>query len=159
MSEFDVYNPRITSTEAKGTSVSLEWESLEGATEYEVYCYTTDGILSQTKTASTSLTINDLEKGKYYGFLVTSIIHGEQSVPAINDVRMVFVNNIMLGDINTDTKINAIDAKLILQHASGSRTLTTEQMAAADVNNDGQVNAVDAKWILQYASGSRTWDN
>ena len=61
----------------------------------------------------------------------------------------------LIGDVNGDGKVNAVDAKLVLQYVSGSRTLTAEQMIAADVNGDGQVNAIDAKWILQIASGSR----
>ena len=64
--------------------------------------------------------------------------------------------SVMLGDLNGDNKVNAIDAKLVLQYVSGSRKLTDEQEAAADVNGDGVINAVDAKWILQTASGSRT---
>lgn len=60
------------------------------------------------------------------------------------------------GDVNGDGKINAIDARWILQSASGERTLTAEQRARADVNGDGKINAIDARWILQIASGERT---
>lgn len=59
------------------------------------------------------------------------------------------------GDVNGDGKVNAVDARWILQAASGERTLSAEQNAAADVNGDGKINAVDARWILQVASGSR----
>lgn len=62
---------------------------------------------------------------------------------------------IALGDINDDGKITAVDARWALQAASGSRSLTAEQIAAADVNGDGKITAVDARWILQAASGSR----
>lgn len=58
-------------------------------------------------------------------------------------------------DINDDGKINAVDARWVLQAASGMRTLNEFQMSVADVNNDGKVNAVDARWILQIASGAR----
>ncbi|MGN0519619.1 MAG: leucine-rich repeat protein [Candidatus Fimenecus sp.] len=63
---------------------------------------------------------------------------------------------ITLGDVNGDGKINAVDARWILQAASGARTLDATQAAAADVNGDGKINAVDARWILQAASGART---
>lgn len=59
------------------------------------------------------------------------------------------------GDVNNDGKVNAVDARWILQTASGERTLPEEQKAAADVNGDGKINAVDARWILQVASGER----
>lgn len=61
-----------------------------------------------------------------------------------------------LGDVNGDNKINAVDARWILQAASGARVLDDTQKAAADVNGDGKINAVDARWILQVASGVRT---
>ena len=61
-----------------------------------------------------------------------------------------------LGDVNGDDKINAVDARWVLQAASGVRTFDAAQTAAADVNGDGKVNAVDARWILQVASGART---
>lgn len=60
------------------------------------------------------------------------------------------------GDLNGDGKINAVDARWVLQAASGARTFDATQTAAADVNGDGKVNAVDARWILQVASGART---
>ena len=60
------------------------------------------------------------------------------------------------GDLNGDDKINAVDARWVLQAASGVRELTDAQKAAADLNSDGKINAVDARWILQVASGART---
>ena len=63
---------------------------------------------------------------------------------------------VLTGDVNGDDKINAVDARWVLQAASGARTFDTTQTAAADVNGDGKVNAVDARWILQVASGART---
>lgn len=59
------------------------------------------------------------------------------------------------GDLNGDDKINAVDARWVLQAASGVRELTDAQKAAADLNGDGKINAVDARWILQVASGAR----
>ena len=151
MHEFDVYNAPITSAEVNNTSVYLEWKPLEGASEYEVYCYTTDGILSQTKTTTTSLNINNLEKGKYYGFLVTSIIHGEQSVPAINDVVMVLIDNSMIGDVNTDNKVNDQDSILLDRHlAEWGNTI---DISAADMNGDGKVNDQDSIILARTLAG------
>lgn len=62
---------------------------------------------------------------------------------------------VLLGDINGDGVVNTIDARWALQAASGIRTLSDAQSAAADVNGDGTVNTVDARWILQAASGIR----
>lgn len=61
----------------------------------------------------------------------------------------------ILGDVNNDGKTNIIDARWLLQAASGSRKLTEAQKAVADVNKDGKINVIDARWMLQVASGSR----
>ncbi len=63
--------------------------------------------------------------------------------------------NALLGDVNGDGKVNAIDARWVLQASSGARKLTAEQVAIANVNGDDKVNAIDARWILQTASGAR----
>ena len=157
MTEFDVYNPRVVAEETNWDSVKLTWEGFENADKYEVYCYTTEGIRSVTEAYENSVVINGLEESEYYGFLVTATVHGESSVPAANDILVLQTAKkpFILADVNNDTKVNAIDAKLVLQYVSGSRSFTAEQMMAADVNGDGQVNAIDAKWILQIASGNR----
>ena len=57
------------------------------------------------------------------------------------------------GDVNVDGKVDAVDARWVLQAAAGMRTL--ENATAADVNGDGKIDAVDARWILQAAAGMR----
>lgn len=64
----------------------------------------------------------------------------------------------ILGDINNDGKIDAIDAYVCLRAASGVISLDTEEAARADVNEDGLVNAVDQRWIFQHISGERIID-
>lgn len=66
------------------------------------------------------------------------------------------VPDAILGDLNNDSKVTIADARMLLQAASGSRTLTADQQAVADINRDGKVNITDARWLLQVASGSRT---
>lgn len=60
-----------------------------------------------------------------------------------------------LGDINNDSKINAVDASTVLSYYAMVSTnkdggLDDNQKAAADVNHDGSINAVDASIILSY---------
>lgn len=60
-----------------------------------------------------------------------------------------------LGDVNADGKVNARDAKLVLQYFNGKATLTAEQRARADINKDKKINARDAKLILQIFNGKQ----
>lgn len=62
---------------------------------------------------------------------------------------------VYLGDVDGNNKVNAIDARYVLQKASGARELSDLGLNTGDVNRDGKVNAVDARWILQFASGAR----
>lgn len=58
-----------------------------------------------------------------------------------------------IGDVNQDGKVNLTDAKLVMQHYNGAKTLNSQQKKNADVNGDGKVNLTDAKLIMQYYNG------
>ncbi len=60
-----------------------------------------------------------------------------------------------LGDINSDSAINAVDASEILSEYARVSTnqapkFTEAQKKAADVDNNGAINAVDASQVLSY---------
>ena len=44
------------------------------------------------------------------------------------------------GDVNQDGKVNLTDAKLVMQHYNGARTLDSQGKKNADVNGDGKEN-------------------
>lgn len=58
------------------------------------------------------------------------------------------------GDINGDTKINAMDVNIMKRVSVGALSPSEGQLAAADINGDGTVNAFDANLITKMASGS-----
>lgn len=60
-----------------------------------------------------------------------------------------------IGNINSDNKIDATDATLILKHYTASMLnkkseLSEESLKAADINKDGIVNSTDAFLILKF---------
>lgn len=58
----------------------------------------------------------------------------------------------LLGDVNCDGEVDAIDAALLLQLTAGLiHGLPCEQNA--DVDNDSTITAIDAALILQYVAG------
>lgn len=59
----------------------------------------------------------------------------------------------IIGDVNSDGKINSTDALLCLQHAVGKIKLEGDTFTAADVDKNGFVNSSDALKILQFSVG------
>lgn len=58
----------------------------------------------------------------------------------------------LLGDVNCDDRVNAVDAALILQRDAGLvSTLPCDENA--DVSGDGRINSIDAALILQREAG------
>lgn len=62
----------------------------------------------------------------------------------------------VLGDVNRDNYVTAVDARLILQNVAGLKDFTPTQKAAADVNGDGKITAVDSRIILRVVAGLQT---
>lgn len=77
-------------------------------------------------------------------------------IPKLGYALRYVYNETAVGDVNRDGNLNAVDARYVLQAASGTRKLTDADKRIADLNGDGKVNAVDARWILQIVSGART---
>ena len=61
----------------------------------------------------------------------------------------------LLGDVNKDGQINALDARWVLQAAAGMRYLDYAQALAANVYTQDGISAADARWILQASAGMR----
>lgn len=69
---------------------------------------------------------------------------------------VINVVNIILGDVNDNGQITAVDALMALQATTGKLKLTAAQKFAADVNKDGKVGSIDALQIMQFVSGRIT---
>lgn len=112
----------------------------------------TDGTLAQltftvlaTEETSTELIIKEYE----------ATDADDNSVPMNVIDGAITISTYLLGDVNQDGKVTAVDSRWTLQSVVGGRTLTATQLLAADVNHDGKVTAVDARWILQSVVGAR----
>lgn len=58
-----------------------------------------------------------------------------------------------VGDVNGNGKVEAVDARMVLQHVANLRELSAAELTRADITGDGQVKATDARKILQIVAG------
>lgn len=58
----------------------------------------------------------------------------------------------ILGDVDGNGKVNALDAAMIYKYVKNNTTLTQEQLAACDMNGDGKVNAMDGALLYKLAA-------
>ena len=59
-----------------------------------------------------------------------------------------------LGDVNKSGSITAMDARLTLMIAAGTKTPTSEEYNYADYIDDGKISAMDARMVLKAAAGA-----
>lgn len=64
-----------------------------------------------------------------------------------------FADGFMYGDLDSGGSVNSGDALIVLQCATGLKTLTDDVVKAADVDGDGKLVASDALYILQFSAG------
>lgn len=82
---------------------------------------------------------------------------------------VMHLNSYIMGDLNNDGLIDAVDATAVLiEYAevstSGETTLSERQKLAGDINKDGIIDAVDASMIQVYYAevsthGNPSWDD
>ena len=59
----------------------------------------------------------------------------------------------VLGDVNSDGRLDSQDYSLLLAYVQGKATLTNRAMAVADANRDGAINILDCVWVLNIVKG------
>lgn len=84
-----------------------------------------------------------VKDGKYVAVFGKGL-SGSVSVTEFTGVR---------GDVNQDTKVNSLDAAMVLRYDAGLIKLEGKGAEMADVNGDGKVNSLDAAMILRYDAG------
>ncbi len=75
----------------------------------------------------------------------------DSHVNKLNMALDLVINSFILGDLNNDHTVSAVDARIVLKYIVGMQTLTDLQLASADMDNDGEISSLDARIILQKA--------
>ena len=81
--------------------------------------------------------------------------NSETFIPETQDLKIIVSEGNMLGDVNGDGKVNAVDASVIsveyaLLSTDGISDFTDEQNKAGDADGDGKISAIDASYVASY---------
>lgn len=92
-----------------------------------------------------------------YGWISYDLVESTEVNTIQSGVGLVLnseeTDDYVLGDVNGDGQVTAIDARKALQIASSEMPLSAWEFVISDVNGDAQVTAIDSRCILQYAGG------
>lgn len=115
---------------------------------------TVTGIYSNGSTKTETITADNItgfnSSAPATDQVLTITVNGKTATFAIQITDQI---DQMLGDVDNNGKVEAYDALLALQIATGKKTGTPAEIIAADVDKSGSVQAYDALRILQYVTG------
>ena len=91
---------------------------------------------------------------KTYGTAYVALTSGtHMNTDGDNVVQNMPHETFLVGDVNFDEVISALDVLKIQQYFSGNAVLTESQKTAADVNGDFQMTLIDSVRISEYLTG------
>ncbi len=102
--------PVITSITTSYDRAKVMWTRVPNATQYAVYTYANGSYTCRGATASNSLTVNRLNQGTTYGFLVRAYVNGKWSPYSTSDIRFAATLR------NSDITINADEEEAIEEY-------------------------------------------
>ncbi len=70
-------------------------------------------------------------------------------VQQLEEMLTLVKESFVLGDINLDGTVSAIDARMVLLATANLKQLTGKQVYSADLDGNGEITAIDARMILQ----------
>ena len=78
------------------------------------------------------------------------------SIDTAEGKEVVILEVVVLGDVNGDGEVDALDSGIVKNVINDTTTLVGVYADSADVNNDGDIDSLDALLILQYRADKIT---
>lgn len=80
------------------------------------------------------------------------VIGAPESEKVKSIVYFTYDENVLLGDANSDGKINAFDARLVLRISARLQECTVKQLEICDIDCNKKLTAADARFVLRMAA-------
>ena len=78
--------------------------------------------------------------------------------PITEDIELIAkfepANDVLLGDVSGDGKVNSMDANILKRVIAGVLALEDSATLAGDLNGDGKINGLDANILSRIISGT-----
>lgn len=86
-----------------------------------------------------------LQAGQVYDL----VLMPNQPIVTVRNMQSIYLRGGILGDVNSDGKLTAVDALFLLQEIHGKRALNVYQVAAGDLNHDGALTEEDLPILMK----------
>ena len=129
----------------------LSWQQWFGGFGYQINF---SGMYSNTNGTVMTVKFKILKDSGTSNLILTSTENIDSdgngyACSVMTGVGTIVGSSSVLGDVNGDGNVTAIDARLVLKHSVGETTLSESQQNLADMNCDGKISAIDARIILR----------
>ena len=84
------------------------------------------------------------------GSAVVKVTCGDASTEVL--ISVTSPEKYILGDVNSDSRVDVLDAAMIQKYSVGKETFNEYQLYVGDVNGDGRIDVLDATLIQRYAA-------
>jgi M6 family metalloprotease-like protein len=143
--------PQNFKISSEGLNTKLIWDSVDGASEYEV-SVDKGGFFSVGSGTSYLLPYGHPNTNKHSYIIRAKDIYGDTIESSEIDTM-----GILFGDVDRNGEVNFSDISMLNDYIVGSRSfLTDTQMLAADVDGNGIIDDQDVQTIISYVGKTIT---
>ncbi|MDR1630639.1 MAG: dockerin type I domain-containing protein [Oscillospiraceae bacterium] len=149
-----VLNPTVNSSFTLGVNVP---EGAGDSLRYDFTYIRNGGTNVETLVANSPLSQISFTPSLAGSYLFTAYVNDGGARIASSSLAVDVGERIKKGDLDTDGKITANDARIAIRASASILALTAQQKAAADVDADGRVTAADSRTILRVSAGLQSF--
>lgn len=147
---------RVEAVTGEITAVNPQWENADGSLSCYVTSASAEAVTGDAVLFTAVFTVSPNFTGSTLVTPVVSYIRNNSALFSVFEEltataqpgTLEAAEEILLGDVNDDGKISAIDVTMVNMYMRNKYTLSQEQMKAADVTGDGKITAMDVTLIV-----------
>lgn len=141
-----IFEDSTMATTSLASGNITDWENTGDVGGDDVLATLTFKVLDDAAEGDTTIYVDAVEGSSFSDS--GNEVNWQSSTPVV-----VAINNIILGDVNNDGKVNGLD-RIVLRKYLMDKNAVSISMAAADVNQDGKINGLDRIVLRKMLMGA-----